>query len=68
MRIATMVWGRRGEEVRVKKKPANMPRGKSMNPEERAVENDARRESWLTKILRNTRQSKGRPSPEKKSD
>lgn len=38
-----------------------------MNPEERAVEQDARRESWLTKILRNTRLSRGRPSPDGKS-
>jgi hypothetical protein len=52
----------------VKKKPANMPKGESMNPEERAVESDARRESWLTKIIRNARQSKGRPAPKKQSD
>lgn len=50
----------------MKRKPANLPRGDSMNPEERVVEQDARKESWLTKILRNTRQAKGRPQPDRK--
>jgi hypothetical protein len=57
----------RREERSVKRKPANLPRGKSMNPEERAVEEDARKETWLTKILRNTRLAKGRPAPDRKS-
>src|SRR5690606_31881011 len=52
----------------MKRKPANLPRGDSMNAEERAVEQDARRESWLTKILRNTRLAKGRPPPRKRAD
>lgn len=46
----------------MKRKPANLPRGQSMNPEERAVEEDARREPWLTKILRHARLAKGRPA------
>lgn len=52
----------------MKKKPANMPRGDSMNPEERGVEPAARKESWLKKLLRNTRESKGRPAPQRKPD
>jgi hypothetical protein len=50
----------------MKKKPANMPRGESLNPEERVVESEARKESWLKKLIRNTRQSKGRPDPNRK--
>lgn len=50
----------------MRKKPANMPRGKSMNPEERVVESEARKESWLKKLLRTTRQDKGKPEPPKK--
>jgi len=52
----------------MKRKPANLPRGESMNPEERAVEEDARRESWVTKMLRHARLAKGRPDPERKAD
>ena len=50
----------------MEKKPANMPRGPSMNPEERAVPASAQKESWLKKILRNARLAKGRPAPDKK--
>ncbi|MBN1237090.1 MAG: hypothetical protein JXB36_01240 [Gammaproteobacteria bacterium] len=50
----------------MKKKPANMPRGESMNPEERVVETEARKESWLKRLLRSARQDKGRPDPNRK--
>lgn len=50
----------------MKKKPANMQRGKSMNPEERGVQSAVEKESWLKKIIRNTRQAKGRPEPKEK--
>jgi len=36
-----------------------------MHPEERAVEQDAARESWVTKILRHARLATGRPAPGK---
>ncbi len=49
----------------MKRKPANLPRGRSMHPEERAVERDAAGESWLTKILRHARLTKGRPAPDR---
>lgn len=51
----------------MKRKPANLPRGQSMNPEERGVEQDAMRESWVTKLLRHARLAKGRPAPDKGS-
>jgi len=50
----------------MKRKPGNLPRGESMNPEERGVEQDAVKESWLTKIRRHARLAKGRPAPERK--
>ena len=50
----------------MKRKPANLPKGKSMNPEERVVEREALKESWLTKLRRHARLTKGRPGPEHK--
>lgn len=52
----------------MKRKAANLPRGKSMNPEERVVEKDAETESWVTKLLRHARLAKGRPEPGKKAE
>lgn len=47
----------------MKRKAANLPQGQSMNPVERVVEREARRESWVTKILRHARLATGRPPP-----
>ena len=46
-------------------KPANRPRGESMNPEERVVEQAASKESWVTKLRRHARLAKGRPAPDR---
>lgn len=48
----------------MKRKPANLPHGQSMNPQERVVEKEAKRESWLRKILRNTKEARARPAPD----
>lgn len=50
----------------MKKKAANLPRGESRNPEEKVVEPEARKESWLKRMLRNTREARGRPDPKRK--
>ncbi len=48
-------------------KPAKRPRGESMNPEERGVEQAASKESWVTKLLRHARLTKGRPASDRKA-
>ncbi len=54
------------DEHETEKKAANRERGDSMNPEERVVEDEARRESWVKKVRRTLRLSRAKPDPARK--